>query len=188
VRVLEMAAIVAALLAVAAAIAIGWKARRIKARHRALFSAGLPPLDPRREPLVDAPRALYHGTRFADGGAVLARAWREPCVADLWCTDQAIFLQREDGGDPLVLPLGWVLDATLVRGYAALARKDLPMLRLRWSRGGQELSTDLSLPGGMPNLEKLRREIHLRQGQGSALAALAPLLARTPEPGSGAKE
>jgi hypothetical protein len=173
---------------VAVVFAFFWRAVRLKARHRAVFSMLLPPLDPARERLIDAPRALYHGTRFADGTRVLAPRWREPCVGDLFCTDQAVFLLREDSGEPLALPLAWIVDASLVRGFAALAQKDLPILRVRWRRGGEELTTDFSLPGGMANLEKLRREIHLRQGQGSALAALAPLLARTPEPGSGAAE
>src|SRR5438270_5170945 len=71
------------------------RARRIRGRHRAVFATGLPPLDPERERLVDAPQALYHGTRFADGTAVLAPRWRDPAVGNLWCTDEAIFLDRE---------------------------------------------------------------------------------------------
>jgi hypothetical protein len=188
VKVLAIAVVLAAALVVVAGIAVGLRARRIKVRHRAVFSAELPALDPGRERVVDAPRALYHGTRFADGVALLAPKWRDPCVGDLWCTDQAIFLRREEGGDPLALPLAWVLEATLIRAHAPLAGKDLPMLRVRWRRGGEELATDFSLPGGMANLEKLRREIHLRQAEGSVLAALGPLLARTPEPGAGTKE
>jgi hypothetical protein len=188
VRSAAIAGIAAAAAVAAGALAVLLRARRIKERHRAVFSAGLPPLDPGRERLIDAPQALYHGTRFADGSRVLAPRWGEPCVGDLFCTDQAIFLLREGSGERIALPLAWISDASLVRGFAALAEKDLPMLRVRWRRGGEELLSDFSLRGGMANLEKLRREIHLRQGQGSALAALQPLLMRTPEPGSGAKE
>lgn len=64
------------------------------------------------------------------------------------------------------------------RAFAPIAGKDLPMLRLRWRRGGEALQTDLSLRGGMPSLEALRREIHLRQKNLAAL--LAPLLQRPP--------
>src|SRR2546428_13113838 len=101
--------------------------RRIRRRHRAAFGAPLPALHPDRERLLDAPRALYHGTRFADGAAVLAPRWAEPCVGDLWCTDEAIFLQREAGGGRLSWPLRWIDDASLLRGHPELAGKGLPL-------------------------------------------------------------
>jgi len=161
------------------------RALRIRARHRAVFAQEMPGLDAARERLVDSPQALYHGTRFADGTTVLAPRWRDACVGDLWCTDEAIFLQREGGGARLSWPLSWIEDASLVRAPAELAGKDLPMLRLRFRRGGEELVSAFSLRGGMANLEKLRREVHLRQGTQSALAALGALLEKTPVPGSG---
>jgi hypothetical protein len=134
---------------------------------------------------VDAPRALYHGTRFADGTALLSPRWRDPCVGDLWCTDEAIFLDREAGGGRLAWPLSWIEDAALVRARADLVSRDLPMLRVRFRRGGEPLVSDFSLRGGMANLEKLRREVHLRQGTQNALAALGELLSKEPVPGSG---
>ncbi len=162
-------------------------ALRLRRRHRKTFAAGLPPFSPQAERLIDAPLALYHGTRFADGTALLAPAWSEGCVGDLFCTEQAIFFRREHGGQLLVFPLGWVEDAALVRKEAALAGKELPMLRLRFRRGGELLQADFSLAGGTPNLEALRREVHLRQGQGSALASLGALLQKEPVPGAGHK-
>jgi hypothetical protein len=176
---------VAALLAAAVVVFVVLRARRLRRRHRAAFGAAPPALDPDRERLLDAPRALYHGTRFADGAAVLAPRWAEPCVGDLWCTDEAIFLRREAGGGRLSWPLRWIEDASLFRAHAELAGKDLPMLRIRFRRGGEELVSDFSLPGGMANLEKLRREVHLRQGTHDALGALGELLSREPVPGSG---
>src|SRR5947209_19046429 len=89
-----------ALLSSAGAVVL-FRARRLKARHRAVFGAPVPRLEPAADRVVDAPRALYHGTRFADGVPLLPVRWREPCVGDLWCTAQGIFLQREDGGVPL---------------------------------------------------------------------------------------
>ena len=59
------------------------------------------------------------------------------------------------------------------------------MLRIRFRRGGEALVSDFSLRGGLANLEKLRREVHLRQGTHGALAALGDLLAKEPVPGSG---
>ncbi|HWE24181.1 MAG TPA: hypothetical protein VG496_09595 [Myxococcales bacterium] len=182
---LRIAAALAAAAVAIATIAVFWRARRIRARHRAVFTSRMPPLDAARERLVDAPRALYHGTRFADGMAVLAPHWRDPAVGDLWCTDQAIFLEREAGGGRLEWPLPWVEDASIVRAHAELAGKALPMLRIRFRRGGQVLVSDFSLRGGMANLEKLRREVHLRQGTQNALAALGELLTKEPVPGSG---
>jgi len=176
---------VVAVLAAAVATSLAVFALRLRRRHRAAFAAALPALDPDRERLLDAPRALYHGTRFADGTAVLAPRWAEPCVGDLWCTDEAIFLQREAGGGRLCWPLQWIEDASLLRARAELAGKELPMLRIRFRRGGEALVSDFSLRGGRASLEKLRREVHLRQGTHDALAALGELLAREPVPGSG---
>ena len=162
---------IAAVLAFAAAILVVLFAVRLRKRHRAAFAAALPALD--------------HGTRFGDGSAVLAPRWAEPCVGDLWCTDEAIFLQREAGGGRLCWPLQWIDDASLLRARAELAGKELPMLRIRFRRGGEALVSDFSLRGGRASLEKLRREVHLRQGTHGALAALGELLAREPVPGSG---
>jgi hypothetical protein len=176
---------VVAVLAAALATFVVVFALRLRRRHRAAFAAALPALDPDRERLLDAPRALYHGTRFADGTAVLAPRWAEPCVGDLWCTDEAIFLQREAGGGRLCWPLHWIEDASLLRARAELAGKELPMLRIRFRRGGEGLVSEFSLRGGRASLEKLRREVHLRQGTHDALGALGELLAREPVPGSG---
>ena len=162
------------------AVAVTLRARNLKRRHRAVLGAPLPFLDEAAERLVDAPRALYHGTRFADGDRLLEPALGEACVADLFCTAQAIFLRREQGGaagNQLVsLPLAWIEDASLLRAPSELAGRELPVLRLRWRRGGQLLESDLSLRGGLAQLEKLRREVHLRQGQGGALQALQRFL------------
>ena len=150
-----------AIASVAGALLFG--VRRIKARHRRFAAAAAPGLDPEATRLVDAPRALYHGTAFADGTALLIAVWKEACVCDLWCTDAALFLRREGPGALLAIPLSSIEDAALHRAFAPLAGKDLPMLRLRWVRGGEALVTELSLRGGMASLETLRREIHLRQ-------------------------
>ena len=153
-------------------------AARLRGRHRRVLAAPEPSLRADATRLVDAPRALYHGTRFADGKLLLAPRWAEACVCDLWCTEEALFVRREGEGGELTLPLAAVQESTLHRAHAELAGKELPMLRLRWLRGGELLSTDLSLRGGMASLETLRREIHLRQG--NIAAQLAPLLNRPP--------
>ena len=169
--------IVGALAAVLAAGALRF-ARRIRARHRRFLSAPVPAASPDAMHIVDHSRALYHGTRFADGVAVLAPAWKEPSVCDLFCTAEALFLQREGQGALLVIGFAEVAEAALHRAFAPIAGKDLPMLRLRWRRGGELLETGLSLRGGMAELETLRREIHLRQE--NVEEQLAPLLNRTP--------
>jgi hypothetical protein len=154
------------------------QARRIKARHRRFFAASGAVPSPDGTRLVDAPRALYHGTSFADGVALLAPAWKEPCVCDLFCTEEALFIQREGAGALLAIALRAIEEASLHRAHAPLAGKELPMLRLKWTRGGETLLTELSLRGGMASLESLRREIHLRQG--NIAQQLAPFLDRTP--------
>ncbi len=169
--------ILGALAAVVAAGALRFAAR-IRKRHRSFLSAPAPAVAPDATRIVDHPRALYHGTRFADGVALLAPAWKEPCVCDLWCTAEALFIRRETQGALLVVGLAEMSEAALHRAFAPIAAKDLPMLRLRWRRGGELLQTDLSLRGGMAELETLRREIHLRQG--NTEEQLAPLLNRTP--------
>ena len=153
-------------------------ATRIRARHRRFLRAPAPVARPEDDRIVDQPQALYHGTRFADGIRLLAPAWREPCVSDVWCTAEALFIRREGQGALLSIAHAEVSEAALHRAFAPIAGKDLPMLRLRWRRGGEQLETALSLRGGMASLEALRREIHLRQGDVARL--LAPLLQKAP--------
>jgi hypothetical protein len=161
----------------AVAAAVVWKAQRIKARHRR-FAAAPSPASAASVPLFEAQRALYHGTGFQDGTALLIRAWRDPCVCDVTCTAEALFLVRQQREAMLAIPLDAVDEAALHRSHARLAGKDLPMLRLRWTRGGEKLVTNLSLRGGMSSLEVLRRIIHLRQG--NVEAQLRPLIERQP--------
>ncbi|MGZ6123990.1 MAG: hypothetical protein ACXWLR_03465 [Myxococcales bacterium] len=154
-------------------------AARIRARHRRFLGAGAPPAAPDGQRIVDQPQALYHGTKFADGVRLLVAGWKEPCVCDVWCTQQALFIRREGRGALLSIAHEEVAEAALHRAFAKIAGTDLPMLRLRWRRGGESLVTELSLRGGMAPLEALRREIHLRQG--NVAEQLAPLLTRPPE-------
>jgi hypothetical protein len=158
--------------------ALFFQAREIKRRHLRFVQAAQPQLDPDAERLVDGSRALYHGTHFLDGTRLLIPAWRDPCVCDLWCTAEALFVRREGQGALLSIPLTSVDEAALHRAHAQLAGKELPMLRLRWSRGGAQLETEVSLRGGMASLESLRREIHLRQG--NIAAQLQPFLEKQP--------
>jgi hypothetical protein len=169
--------IAGALAALIAAGALSFAAR-LRARHRRFLNTPAPAGPPDAERLLDQPQALYHGTRFADGAALLAPAWKAPCVCDVWCTDAALFIRREGREAVLSIAHAEVVEAALHRGWAPVAEKDLPMIRLRWRRGGEMMETQLSLRGGMASLEALRREIHLRQGNVSE--QLAPLLERTP--------
>jgi len=157
------------------------RARKIKARHARVLAEPVPPLESlglegNRTYASDA--ALFHGSRFADGEALLLPALSAPCVGDLFCSERALFLRREPGVPGrdalpvLAWPLSWIDEASLHRGYAPLAGKELPLLRLRWHRGGEQLVSELSLRGGMEQLERLRREIHLRQEQSAVLVQL----------------
>jgi hypothetical protein len=170
--------IVCALAMAMVAGALLFQARKIKARHRRFAAAKTVQASLDATRLVDAPRALYHGTRFADGVTLLFPEWKDACVCDLFCTEEALFMQREAQGAMLAILLRSIDEAALHRAHAPLAGKELPMLRLRWTRGGEALVTELSLRGGAASLETLRREIHLRQG--NIAAQLAPLLSRTP--------
>ncbi len=95
--------IACALVALVGAGALSFAAR-LRARHRRFLDAPPPPALGDAERILDQPQALYHGTRFADGSALLARAWKEPCVCDVWCTDAALFIRRE--GREAVLSIG----------------------------------------------------------------------------------
>jgi len=170
--------IACALAAVIGAGALSFAAR-LRARHRRFLGAALPATPGDAERILDQPQALYHGTRFADGAALLAPAWKEPCVCDVWCTDTALFIRREGREAVLSIAHAEVVEAALHRAHAPIAEKELPMMRLRWRRGGEMMETQLSLRGGMASLEALRREIHLRQG--NVQEQLAPLLERTPK-------
>ena len=154
--------IACALVALVGAGALSF-ALRLRARHRRFLDAPPPPAAGDAERILDQPQALYHGTRFADGAALLAPAWKAPCVCDVWCTDAALFIRREGREAVLSIAHAEVAEAALHRAYAPIAEKELPMMRLRWRRGGEMMETQLSLRGGMASLEALRREIHLRQ-------------------------
>ena len=167
-----------ALVAVVAAGALSF-AVRLRARHRRFLGAPAPEVSFQAERIVDQPQSLYHGTRFADGAAVLAPVWKDPCVCDVWCTESALFIRREGLSAVLSIAHTEVAEAALHRAFAPIAEKELPMLRLRWRRGGELLETELSLRGGMASLEALRREIHLRQGDVGE--RLAPFLETTPK-------
>jgi hypothetical protein len=153
-----------------------WKARRLRRLHEKVLAERGPPDEPGAEPIFSSRAALFHGTRFEGGAPFLAPALREPCVGDLWVTAAGLFLRREP--DPagrtalLSWSHAWVEEAALVRTFAPLAGKELPALRLTFVRGGERLVSELSLKGGMEQLEKLRRELHLRQGRGSVLQQL----------------
>lgn len=161
------------------------RARWLKARHEAVLAVD-PQADLTAEVLLESKAALFHGSRFEDGAALLLPAWSVPCVGELFCTKEALFLRREplglDAGRMLVWPIAWMDEALLVRGFAPLAGKELPMLRLRFRRGGEALVSEFSLQGGMASLEKLRRLLHVSGAQGATLVQLARFALQGPTP------
>jgi hypothetical protein len=174
-----------AILTIAGALCFAlWQAWRIKLRHRRVLEGKVPSLEElgvEGARLYQSEAALFHGTRFADGSKLLDVGLSSPCVGDLWCGERALFLKREPGAPGLertpvlAWPLKSIGEASLRRGFAPLAGKELPLLHLRWMRGGELLVSELSLRGGMEQLERLRREIHLRQDGGKALVQLGKL-------------
>ncbi|MCA1826676.1 MAG: hypothetical protein ABR567_11925 [Myxococcales bacterium] len=110
--------------------------RRIRARTRRVLEA---------QPAIDGERVLElrmrHSTAFADGLPALFEAGD----VDVVCTAAVLAAGR------LVIPLGAVEDAAIERGA----------LRVRWTVRGEKLVTTLEAP--VHDLERLRREIHLRQ-------------------------
>ena len=111
--------------------------RRIRARTRRVLAAQ-PPADGER--IVEL--RMRQTTAFADGlPAILERAGE----VDVFCTPSALVVGR------LVIPLAGVEDAAIERGA----------LHVRWTSGGERLETVLDAP--LHDLERLRREIHLRQ-------------------------
>lgn len=173
-----------------------WKARALRLRHERVLAARIAAPDEAAEQATEkifqSEAALYHGTRFLDGAELLLPEWRTPCVGDLFCTAEGLYLRRETGGPGagalLGWPMAWIEEAALVRAHAPLAGKELPALRLRFVRGGEVLVSELSLKGGMESLEKLRRELHLRQGRGSAMEQLRRFIEQAADfgPGPGA--
>ena len=166
-----------AIVPVAGALALAlWKAHTLRLRHQRVLGEAVPAPGESTEKIFQSAAALYHGTRFADGAEFLHPLFRAPCVGDLFCTEEGLYLRRETGvpGEGLVLgwPMAWIEETALVRAHAPLAGKELPSLRIRFVRGGDQLVSELSLKGGMESLEKLRRELHLRQKKGSALEQL----------------
>ena len=89
-------------------------------------------------------RMRHVGTGFADGmplPAILETAGEQ----GVFCTGEALFVGR------MIVPLAWVEDVAIESGS----------LRVRWRCGGELLETVLQ--AGLHEMERLRREIHLRQ-------------------------
>ena len=112
--------------------------RRIRARTRRVLLAR-PALDPSAERIIEL--RMRHSTQFADGTPALLPAGEEL----VHCTAAALV------AGAVVIPLASVEDAPIERGA----------LRVRWSAGGEKLVTAFEAP--LHDLERLRREIHLRQ-------------------------
>lgn len=128
-------------LAVLAAGALLLMERKIRLRTRRVL-AEQPSADPQAERLVEI-RMRHAGTGFADD-LPLPAMLEEQGEVNVVCTAQAVFVGR------MIIPLASVEDAAISRGS----------LRLTWRRG-ELLETVLEAPGH--DLERLRREIHLRQ-------------------------
>ena len=110
--------------------------RRLRARTRRVLAA---------QPATDGERvielSMRFSTSFADGMPFLP--WRV-AKGTVFVTPAALVLD-------IAIPLAGVEDAALERGA----------LHVRWSAGGEKLETVLEAP--LHDLERLRREIHLRQ-------------------------
>lgn len=120
-----------------------WMAARLRKRAARVL-AGAVPADAAADRVFEDTPMRHLGTRFADE-MPLAPMLAPSGTLKVFCTAEALFL------GPLVIPLSAVDDAALVQQG----------LRLRWRRGGEKLET---LLGARPaELERLRREIHLRQ-------------------------
>lgn len=117
--------------------------RRLRERTRRVLG-GAAPADPNRERVFDELRMRHVGTGFADGmplPAILETAGEQ----GVFCTGEALFVGR------MIVPLAWVEDVAIESGS----------LRVRWRCGGELLETVLQ--AGLHEMERLRREIHLRQ-------------------------
>lgn len=117
--------------------------RKIRLRHRRVLADVRG--DREAQPIVEPMRMRVLGARFADGMPLRA-PWAKQSVETIFATGQALFI-----GASLVIPLECVDDAAVVR----------QALRLRFWRGGELL--EISLQARLHDLERLRREIHLRQ-------------------------
>jgi hypothetical protein len=139
---LQVLLILCALAIVLIAGALLFVERRIRARTRLVLDAA-PRADRDAERIIEL-RMRHLGTGFADEMPLPVELQGRGEV-DVYCTAEAVFV----GG--LAIPFSSVDDAAIERGA----------LRLRFSRGGERLETALEAP--MHDLERLRREVHLRQ-------------------------
>ncbi|HUJ24488.1 MAG TPA: hypothetical protein VLW85_00605 [Myxococcales bacterium] len=115
-----------------------------KIRRRTLrVAAAVPDANPRAERVIEL-RLNHAGTGFLDQLPMPLRLQANG-PAEVWLTQQALFV------GVLAIPLADVREAVLAAGA----------LRVRFVRGGERLETVLEGPG--PELERLRREIHVRQ-------------------------
>jgi len=117
--------------------------RRLRARTARVVADRIAS-DPDAERVFDETRMRHRGTGFADQMPLLT-ALEAPGEMTVFCTAEAVFAGR------LIIPMSSVEDAAIAAGA----------LRIRWRRGGETLQTVLE--ARMHEMERLRREIHLRQ-------------------------
>jgi len=117
--------------------------KRLRDRTRRVLSAA-PSADPGLDRVFDASSMRHLGTRFADR-MPLPATLEKPGELSVFCTAEALF------AGTMVVPLASVEDIAIESGA----------LRIRWRRGGELLET--ALQAGVHDMERLRREIHLRQ-------------------------
>lgn len=129
-------------LAALAAGALFLLERKIRARTARVL-ADAPAVDAGAERIIEL-RLRHAGTGFADE-MPLPLTLQPAGEAEVFCTQQALFVGA------LAVPLSAVDDAAIARG----------VLRIRFRRGGELL--EAALEGPPHDLERLRREIHLRQ-------------------------
>jgi hypothetical protein len=138
-RALIIAVVALALLFAAAVVlfSVSLRARRRRVLRAAPSLNGL-------EPILPSLTLRHELTRFADGIDWPAPVFGRGQVAVV-CTDEGIEAAR------LTIRHREIEDAAIASGR----------LRLRWRRGGEDLESFFA--GDVVDLERLRREIHLRQ-------------------------
>ena len=135
-----------------------WMSARLRKRAGRVLAAAVP-ADAAGERVFEDTPMRNLGTRFSDG-MPLAAELAPAGTLTVFCTAEAVFV------GPLSIPLSAVDEAALVREG----------LRLRWRRGGERLETLLAARPA--DLERLRREIHLRQA--NVVDALVSMLGPKP--------
>ena len=151
---------IVAVVACGVVVAIGLRARAIRALGHRLEADALAHVS--GAPPIVTPLVARHLRTVVDGRDACLVGFAPGLDGALTVTDGELLL---DAPGPLHVPMGRILDAGYRPSFEGVVSDEGVILALTWQRGGERLTSLFLIQARRHEVEKLRREIHLRSGR-----------------------